>query len=90
MQDPKVCRWTRLENDVTNCTRLRRVRGYDRWPVKSEEKQFPLAFGIKMQEDAAMLDRLLRAVWRPHNVYVIHVDTKAHSHTARCYSKKSS
>ncbi len=39
-----------------------------------EERGFPLAFSVLLYEEAEQAERLLRAVYRPHNVYCIHVD----------------
>ncbi|ESO84451.1 hypothetical protein LOTGIDRAFT_179636 [Lottia gigantea] len=42
-----------------------------------EEAKFPLAFSIMMYKDANQVEELLRAIYRPHNYYCIHVDAKA-------------
>ena len=55
---------------------LREVHGYDK-PVDKEEMDFPLAFGLKMHTAPEQAEQLLRTIYRPHNVYCIHVDKKA-------------
>ncbi|XP_041372306.1 beta-1,3-galactosyl-O-glycosyl-glycoprotein beta-1,6-N-acetylglucosaminyltransferase 3-like [Gigantopelta aegis] len=45
--------------------------------VSGEEKEFPIAFTILAYKHAEQVERLLRAVYRPHNVYCVHVDSKA-------------
>lgn len=45
--------------------------------VSTEEENFPIAFGIVMHKDVEQAERLLRAIYRPHNVYSIHVDKRA-------------
>ena len=42
-----------------------------------EELDFPLAFSIVLYKDVAQFEKLLRAIYRPHNYYSIHVDAKA-------------
>ncbi|VDP84662.1 unnamed protein product [Echinostoma caproni] len=51
----------------------------DKYYVHQEEKAFPLAFGIIAYTDIDRVIRLLRAIYRPHNFYCIHVDKKASS-----------
>ncbi|XP_077870453.1 beta-1,3-galactosyl-O-glycosyl-glycoprotein beta-1,6-N-acetylglucosaminyltransferase-like [Saccoglossus kowalevskii] len=60
-----------------NCTRFVNERGYGRKPVTKEEEDFPLAFGILMYTSAHQVEQLLRTIYRPHNIYCIHVDRKS-------------
>ncbi|GAB1601121.1 N-acetyllactosaminide beta-1,6-N-acetylglucosaminyl-transferase-like isoform X2 [Argonauta hians] len=39
-----------------------------------EETDFPLAYSIVLYKDPDQFERLLRAIYRPHNYYCIHVD----------------
>jgi hypothetical protein len=39
--------------------------------------KFPLAFTILVDENAEQLERLLRVIYRPQNIYCIHVDSKS-------------
>ena len=57
-----------------SCDMFLHYRGYAKYPVISEEKDFPLAFSILTHEDVEQTERLLRAIYRPHNFYCIHVD----------------
>ena len=79
---------------TSDCAEFRRSRGFDRNTSISNQvvDVFPLAFNILTHRDADQLARLLRALYRPHNVYCIHVD--AHSspvfqsavhHLAACF-----
>jgi len=43
----------------------------------SDEKNFPIAYTIQVYKGAALLERLLPAIYMPHNVYCIHIDTKS-------------
>lgn len=62
-----------------NCTAFKLERGYLSAPVSEEEKNFPIAFSIIMYRSVEQFERLLRAVYRPHNYYCIHVDVKSSS-----------
>ncbi|CAH8454137.1 unnamed protein product [Schistosoma rodhaini] len=42
-----------------------------------EEKQFPLAFSLAIHRNIKQAARLLRLIYRPHNLYCIHVDSKS-------------
>ena len=43
-------------------------------PVSREEKQLPIAFGLTIHRSARLLERILRAIYMPNNVYCIHID----------------
>ncbi|GAA6104950.1 beta-1,3-galactosyl-O-glycosyl-glycoprotein beta-1,6-N-acetylglucosaminyltransferase 7-like [Tachysurus ichikawai] len=45
--------------------------------LSKEEEDYPLAFIITIHKDLEMFVRLLRAIYAPHNVYCIHIDSKA-------------
>ncbi|XP_025092036.1 N-acetyllactosaminide beta-1,6-N-acetylglucosaminyl-transferase-like [Pomacea canaliculata] len=59
-----------------DCRTFRKVAGYIE-QVSEEEKAFPLAFSILLYKDVEQVERLLRAVYRPHNLYCLHSDLKA-------------
>ena len=40
------------------------------------EVAFPIAYSILMYKDIEQVERLLRAIYRPQNIYCIHVDRK--------------
>ncbi|CAH8450447.1 unnamed protein product [Schistosoma turkestanicum] len=42
-----------------------------------EEKQFPLAFSISVHTNIKQVARLFRLIYRSHNLYCIHVDSKS-------------
>ncbi|XP_046334440.1 beta-1,3-galactosyl-O-glycosyl-glycoprotein beta-1,6-N-acetylglucosaminyltransferase 3-like isoform X1 [Haliotis rufescens] len=58
------------------CEEFKRSRGYI-LNATPEELEFPLAFSILMYKDMDQMERLLRAIYRPHNVYCVHVDLKS-------------
>ena len=60
-----------------NCTAFALQRKYIMFPVNHEEAEFPLAFSILLYKEADMAERLLRAIYRPQNVYCLHIDDKA-------------
>ncbi|KAL8602383.1 hypothetical protein ACOMHN_022895 [Nucella lapillus] len=71
-----------LQQLARHCDLLKQLHAYDHTPDE-EETDFPLAFGIKMHGSAAQAEQLLRAIYRPHNVYCIYVDGKADAGTFR-------
>ena len=45
--------------------------------ITEEERRFPIAFSLLTYENLEQTERLLRLIYRPHNVYCIHVDAKS-------------
>ena len=43
----------------------------------NEEAEFPLSFSILAYHYVEQVERLLRAIYRPQNVYCIHIDVRA-------------
>ncbi|TNN13133.1 N-acetyllactosaminide beta-1,6-N-acetylglucosaminyl-transferase [Schistosoma japonicum] len=62
--------------DFRKCRNFKLFYGH---PVESsmEERQFPLAFSLSIHENIEQVSRLLRLIYRPHNLYCIHVDLKS-------------
>ncbi|XP_070204316.1 N-acetyllactosaminide beta-1,6-N-acetylglucosaminyl-transferase-like [Littorina saxatilis] len=60
-----------------NCTDYVHNGGFMAASVSEEERAFPLAFSILVYKHPEQVERLLRAIYRPHNVYCIHVDIKS-------------
>ncbi|KAK7112470.1 N-acetyllactosaminide beta-1,6-N-acetylglucosaminyl-transferase-like [Littorina saxatilis] len=70
------------ENTLTertgDCQSFRERHGYRRYRQPSEEEvRFPLAFNVLLYKDVEQLHVLLRAIYRPHNSYCLHVDGHA-------------
>lgn len=63
-------------NAPLDCKEFIKSRGYITYATQ-EEKDFPIAFSMMMYRDVEQAERLLRSVYRPHNVYCIHVDAKS-------------
>ena len=59
-----------------DCQASRLKYAFNRWPVTTQEEQFPLAFSFKLHKYPDMFERLLSVLWRPHNLYCVHVDSK--------------
>ena len=65
--------------DKSYCPLFRQIRGYDSHPIKESEYEFPLAFSILVYYNVEQLERLLKLIYRPQNVYCIHIDLKSSS-----------
>ena len=58
---------------IPNCTAYR----YNRRFISNfteEERDFPIAFSILICKNLCQFKRFLAAIWRPENVYCVHVD----------------
>ncbi|MFT7811769.1 beta-1,3-galactosyl-O-glycosyl-glycoprotein beta-1,6-N-acetylglucosaminyltransferase 4-like [Arapaima gigas] len=87
LEDAVVVSWT------SDCYKYIKQRGYAHIPVSDEEKQFPIAYSIVVHKHASMVERILRAIYMPHNVYCLHYDQKASKtfaaaiqNLAKCFS----
>ncbi|OWF51496.1 beta-1,3-galactosyl-O-glycosyl-glycoprotein beta-1,6-N-acetylglucosaminyltransferase-like [Mizuhopecten yessoensis] len=60
------------QEQVQNCTIFK--QSYITSYLTREEKEFPLAYSLLVYKDLMQVERLLRAIYRPQNVYCIHID----------------
>ncbi len=63
-------------NSTSDCDRFV-SQGYDGIQGFEFEREFPLAYSLVVHQDAALVERLLRAIYMPHNIYCIHYDLKS-------------
>lgn len=68
-----------VENLVNSCKVLIKSHDYltDGTALSIEERDYPLAFAIKMHKSPEQAEQLLRLIYRPHNVYCLYIDKKA-------------
>ncbi|XP_068430336.1 beta-1,3-galactosyl-O-glycosyl-glycoprotein beta-1,6-N-acetylglucosaminyltransferase 4-like [Clinocottus analis] len=66
-----------LLNLTSNCPLFIKSRGYDDVWASEEEKAFPLAYSLVVHKSAVMVERLLKALYSPSNIYCIHYDRKS-------------
>ncbi|RNA17189.1 beta-1-3-galactosyl-O-glycosyl-glyco beta-1-6-N-acetylglucosaminyltransferase 3-like [Brachionus plicatilis] len=64
--------------DQKFCPLFRKIRQYDRFELK-ENSSFPIAYSIVAHKDTEQLERLLRLIYHPQNIYCIHIDSKSSS-----------
>jgi len=65
-----------LLQNAKNCAEFKRLGGYLDAPVRPSDSDFPIAFNILVHWHLEQFERLLRAIYRPQNVYCVHVDAK--------------
>lgn len=87
-----------LEDDdvvamTSDCEIYQTLRRYPQKLVSREEKGFPIAYSLVVHKDAIMVERLIHAIYNPHNIYCIHYDHKspdtfkvAMNNLAKCFS----
>jgi len=70
---------TEYTQRTKNCNCFRSDLGYFVSPedTTDEERRFPIAFSLLTYENLEQTERLLRLIYRPHNIYCIHVDAKS-------------
>ncbi|KAG7223420.1 hypothetical protein INR49_015523 [Caranx melampygus] len=64
-------------NATRDCGKFKLSRKYLTVSSSQEEEDFPLAYSIVVHHKVQNFERLLRAIYVPHNLYCIHVDKKA-------------
>ncbi|XP_071339163.1 beta-1,3-galactosyl-O-glycosyl-glycoprotein beta-1,6-N-acetylglucosaminyltransferase-like [Trachinotus anak] len=64
-------------NATQDCREFQLSRKYLTIPLSQEEEDFPLAYSIVVHHKVDNFERLLRAIYAPHNIYCIHVDKKS-------------
>ncbi|KAM3611587.1 uncharacterized protein V6R79_020874 [Siganus canaliculatus] len=62
---------------TSDCEAFVKVRGYNVVPVSEVERSFPLAYSLVVHTNAPMVERILHAIYAPHNIYCIHYDQKS-------------
>ncbi|XP_059921711.1 beta-1,3-galactosyl-O-glycosyl-glycoprotein beta-1,6-N-acetylglucosaminyltransferase 4 isoform X1 [Gadus macrocephalus] len=67
----------RIVSLSADCERFVKTRRYNDIPVFDEELKFPLAYSLVVHKNAPMVERILRAIYAPHNIYCIHYDKKS-------------
>lgn len=77
------------QKEAEDCDQFKSIFGYSNRRVTKEEEAFPIAFSLLTYENIEQTERLLRAIYRPHNVYCIHVDGKAPSAMFEAFTKIS-
>lgn len=66
-----------LLNLTSNCSSFTQLRGYDKVCVSDEEMDFPIAYSLVVHKSAWMVERLIRVLYSPSNIYCIHYDKKS-------------
>ncbi|KAL4229261.1 hypothetical protein ACF0H5_012301 [Mactra antiquata] len=61
---------------TSTCSDFILNREYITSSLTDEEKDFPIAYSILMYKSVEQSERLLRTIYRPQNIYCIHVDAK--------------
>ncbi|XP_051806646.1 beta-1,3-galactosyl-O-glycosyl-glycoprotein beta-1,6-N-acetylglucosaminyltransferase 4-like isoform X3 [Acanthochromis polyacanthus] len=62
---------------TSDCQTFIKTRGYNAVPVLDAERSFPLAYTLVVHKNAPMVERILHAIYAPHNIYCIHYDLKS-------------
>ncbi|XP_073668664.1 beta-1,3-galactosyl-O-glycosyl-glycoprotein beta-1,6-N-acetylglucosaminyltransferase 4-like isoform X2 [Paramisgurnus dabryanus] len=66
-----------IVNATSDCDRFIASKGYGAVQGSEFEHEFPLAYSLVVHKNADLVERLLRAIYMPHNVYCIHYDLKS-------------
>ena len=92
----KVKNWTNSETidefytKAKNCSYVRDLLSRDNFYISDTERNFPLAYVIMFHNSPQQIMRLLRVIYRPHNVYCLHPDGKADKNLIHVFRKLAS
>ncbi len=64
-------------NAANDCPAYIQDRGFLTISLSKVENDFPIAYSMVVHEKIEMFERLLRAIYNPHNVYCVHMDQKS-------------
>ena len=64
-------------NMTSNCSAFIHNRGYIMSSLTKVENDFPIAYSLLIFKDINQVEHLLRAIYRPQNIYCIHIDKKS-------------
>lgn len=62
---------------TNDCPRFIETRNYATKAASAEELRFPIAFSVLIYRDLEQFERLLRMIYRPQNLYCVHVEKTA-------------
>ncbi|XP_056587180.1 beta-1,3-galactosyl-O-glycosyl-glycoprotein beta-1,6-N-acetylglucosaminyltransferase 4-like [Triplophysa dalaica] len=62
---------------TSDCDLFLESEGFDLIQGSEFEREFPLAYSLVVHKNADYVERLLKAIYMPHNVYCIHYDQKS-------------
>ena len=88
--------WTNSETvddfytKVKNCYYVRYLLSSKHFYISATERNFPLAYSILFHGSPQQIMRLLRVIYRPHNVYCLHPDGKANKTMIQAFRKLAS
>ncbi|XP_068167325.1 beta-1,3-galactosyl-O-glycosyl-glycoprotein beta-1,6-N-acetylglucosaminyltransferase 4-like [Antennarius striatus] len=62
---------------TSDCPAFIKTRAYNEVSASNAERGFPLAYSLVVHKNAPMVERILHAIYAPHNIYCIHYDQKS-------------
>ena len=75
---------------VQKCSYVRNLLSRNNFYISDTESNFPLAYIILFHDSPQQIMRLLRVIYRPHNVYCLHPDGKADKTMIQAFRKLAS
>ena len=88
--------WTNKETidefytKAQRCSYVRNLLSSDNFYISDTERNFSIAYSIVFHNSPQQIMRLLRVIYRPHNVYCLHPDRKANKTLIQVFRKLAS
>lgn len=77
-------------SNINECFYMREQFSADNFYISDSERSFPLAYAILFHNSPQQIVRLLRVIYRPHNVYCLHPDKKSSQKMINAFRKLAS
>ena len=64
-------------HNLKHCSYIKSIFSADNFYISDMERDFPLAYAMLFYNSPQQIVRLLKVIYRPHNIYCLHPDSKA-------------
>ena len=71
--------------NLKNCSYIKSIFNADNFYISDIEIDFPLAYAVLFYDSPQQIVRLLKVIYRPHNIYCLHPDGKANKQLTQAF-----
>ena len=88
--------WTNRVSDqmfyenITKCSYVRKLFSPNNFYISETERNFSLAYALLFNDSPQQIVRLLKVIYRPHNIYCLHPDGKANPQLIQAFRQLAS
>ena len=71
--------------NLKNCSYIKSIFTADNFYISDVERHFPLAYAVLFYDSPQQIVRLLKVIYRPHNIYCLHPDGKVNKQLIQAF-----